>query len=83
MIGLYLHPPQHADVFCVDEKPAIQALDRTDPVLPLSPGRAERHGVESVRHGTRSLYAVFNTKTGERWWTRPHRATPRPRSWPS
>jgi transposase len=65
VIGLYLHPPQHAAVFCVDEKTAIQALDRKDPVLPLSPGRAERHGVEYVRHGTRSLYAAFNTKTGE------------------
>jgi transposase len=42
IIGLYLHPPQHAAVFCVDEKTAIQALDRKDPVLPLSPGRAER-----------------------------------------
>ena len=65
VIGLYLHPPQHAAVFCVDEKTAIQALDRTDPVLPLSPGRAERHGFEYVRHGTLSLYAAFNTKTGE------------------
>src|SRR5512134_3028965 len=46
VIGLYLHPPQHAAVFCVDEKTAIQALDRLDPVLPLSPGRAERHGFE-------------------------------------
>lgn len=46
IIGLYLNPPQHAAVFCVDEKTAIQALDRTDPVLPLSPGRAERHGFE-------------------------------------
>ena len=46
VIGLYLHPPQHAAVFCVDEKTAIQALDRKDPVLPLSPGRAERHGFE-------------------------------------
>jgi transposase len=44
IIGLYLRPPQHAAVFCVDEKTAIQALDRLDPVLPLSPGRAERHG---------------------------------------
>jgi transposase len=43
VIGLYLNPPQHAAVFCVDEKTAIQALDRKDPVLPLSPGRAERH----------------------------------------
>ncbi|MDR4485097.1 MAG: IS630 family transposase [Nitrospirales bacterium] len=65
VIGLYLNPPQHAAVFCVDEKTAIQALDRKDPVLPLSPGRAERHGFEYFRHGTLSLYAAFNTKTGE------------------
>jgi transposase len=65
IIGLYLHPPQHAAVFCVDEKTAIQALDRKDPVLPLSPGRAERHGFEYYRHGTLSLYAAFNTKTGQ------------------
>jgi len=52
-------------VFSVDEKTAIQALDRKDPVLPLSPGRAERHGFEYFRHGTLSLYAAFNTKTGE------------------
>ena len=65
IIGLYLNPPQHAAVFCVDEKTAIQALDRTVPVLPLSPGRAERHGFEYRRHGTLSLYAAFNTQTGE------------------
>jgi transposase len=65
IIGLYLNPPAHAAVFCVDEKSAIQALDRLDPVLPLSPGRAERHGFEYYRHGTLSLYAAFNTKTGE------------------
>lgn len=65
VIGLYLHPPQHAAVFCVDEKTAIQALDRLDPVLPLSPGRAERHGFEYRRHGTLSLYAAFNTRSGE------------------
>src|SRR6266849_6147378 len=65
ILGLYLNPPQHAAVFCVDEKTAIQALDRLDPVLPLSPGRAERHGFEYYRHGTLSLYAAFNTKTGE------------------
>jgi transposase len=65
VIGLYLNPPTHAAVFCVDEKTAIQALDRKDPVLPLSPGRAERHGFEYYRHGTLSLYAAFNTKTGE------------------
>jgi len=51
-------------VFCVDEKTAIQALDRLDPVLPLSPGRAERHGFEYYRHGTLSLYAALNTATG-------------------
>jgi transposase len=65
IIGLYLNPPAHAAVFCVDEKTAIQALDRKDPVLPLSPGRAERQGFEYFRHGTLSLYAAFNTKTGE------------------
>jgi len=65
VIGLYLKPPQHAVVFCVDEKTAIQALDRKEPVLPLSPGRAERHGFEYYRHGTLSLYAAFNTQTGE------------------
>lgn len=65
VIGLYLNPPTHAVVFCVDEKTAIQALDRLDPVLPLSPGRAERHGFEYYRHGTLSLYAAFNTMTGE------------------
>src|SRR5437879_3917585 len=65
IIGLYLHPPQHAAVFCVDEKTAIQALDRLDPVLPLSPGRAERHGFEYYRHGTLSLYAALETATGE------------------
>ena len=65
VIGLYLNPPAHAAVFCVDEKTAIQALDRLDPVLPLSPGRIERHGFEYYRHGTLSLYAAFNTKTGE------------------
>src|SRR5271157_1890911 len=65
IIGLYVKPPQHAAVFCVDEKTAIQALDRLDPVLPLSPGRLERHGFEYYRHGTLSLYAALNTKTGE------------------
>ena len=65
VIGLYLDPPQHAAVFCVDEKTAIQALDRLDPVLPLSPGRAERHGFEYYRHGTLSLYAALDVKTGK------------------
>ena len=64
VIGLYLTPPAHAVVFCVDEKTAIQALDRTEPVLPFSPGRAERHGFEYVRHGRLSLYAALNVGTG-------------------
>ncbi len=65
VIGLYVDPPQHAAVFCVDEKTAIQALDRLDPVLPFSPGRLERHGFEYYRHGTLSLYAALDTKSGE------------------
>lgn len=64
ILGLYLKPPLNAAVFCVDEKSAIQALDRLDPVLPLSPGRAERHGFEYFRHGTLSLYAAFETRSG-------------------
>ena len=64
IIGLYINPPQHAAVFCLDEKTAIQALDRLDPVLPLSPGRLERHGFEYFRHGTLSLYAALDVKTG-------------------
>jgi hypothetical protein len=65
IIGLYLKSPLNAAVFCVDEKSAIQALDRLDPVLPLSPGRAERHGFEYYRHGTVSLYAALHTGSGK------------------
>jgi transposase len=65
VIGLYLNPPQHAIVFSVDEKSAIQALDRTLPTLPFSPGRAERHGFEYIRNGTLSLYAALDTATGK------------------
>jgi transposase len=64
IIGLYLNPPAHAVVFSIDEKTAIQALDRLDPVLPLSPGRAERHGFEYYRHGTLSLYAALDVQSG-------------------
>ena len=64
IIGLYLAPAEHAVVLCVDEKTAIQALDREDPVLPLSPGCAERHGFEYYRHGTLSLYAALEVATG-------------------
>jgi transposase len=65
VIGLYLNPPQHAAVFSLDEKTQVQALDRLDPVLPLSPGRLERHGFEYYRHGTLSLFAALNTRTGK------------------
>jgi transposase len=65
IIGLYLKPPLNAAIFCVDEKSAIQALDRLDPVLPLSPGRSERHGFECFRHGTLSLYAALETQSGQ------------------
>ncbi len=75
IIGLYLNPPQHAAVFCVDEKTAIQALDRLDPVLPLSPGRAERHGFEYYRHGTLSLYAALDVKSGRVRGKTAHRHT--------
>lgn len=64
IISLYLPPRQHAAVVCVDEKSAIQALDRLDPVLPMSPGRIERHGFEYYRHGTLSLYAALDVRTG-------------------
>jgi transposase len=65
VIRLYLNPPAHAAVFCVDEKTAIQALDCKDRMLPLSPGRAESHGFEYKRNGTLSLFAALNTATGE------------------
>jgi transposase len=65
ILGLYLDPPEHAAVFCVDEKTAIQALDRAQPVLPMGPGRVERHSFEYVRHGTLSLFAAFEVTTGQ------------------
>ena len=52
-------------MFCLDEKTALQALDRRDRVLSLSPGRVERHGFEYKRHGTLSLYAALNVRTGD------------------
>jgi transposase len=65
VIGLYLNPPAHAAVFCVDEKTAIQALDRKDRMLPLAPGQAQSHGFEYKRNDTLSLFAALNTATGE------------------
>jgi transposase len=64
IVGLYLNPPDRALVLCVDEKTQIQALDRTQPVLPMRPGQAERRTHDYTRHGTTSLFAAFNAKTG-------------------
>ena len=64
IVGLYMDPPQHAIVLCVDEKPQIQALNRTTPLLPLQPGQAERRTYDYTRHGTTSLFAALNVKTG-------------------
>lgn len=65
IVGLYLNPPDHAVVFCVDVKPQIQALDRTAPLLPLQPGQVERRTHDYQRHGTTSLYAALNVQSGE------------------
>jgi transposase len=64
IVGLYLHPPDHAVVLCVDEKSQIQALDRTAPLLPMRPGQAERRTHDSKRHGTTSLFAALDAKIG-------------------
>jgi transposase len=63
IVGLYMNPPDHALVFCVDEKSQIQALDRTQPLLPLQPGQIERHTHDYKRHGTTSLFAALELKT--------------------
>lgn len=65
IVGLYLNPPDRAVVLCVDEKTQVQALDRTAPLLPMRPGQIERRTHDYVRHGTTSLFAALNTKTGE------------------
>jgi transposase len=65
IIGLYMNPPENAVVLCVDEKTAIQALDRTQPNLPMKPHHIERQTFEYKRNGVTSLYAAFNTKTGD------------------
>ena len=64
-MGLYLNPPQRALVLCVDEKSQIQALDRTAPLLPMRPGQIERRTHDYRRHGTTSLFAALDVKTGE------------------
>ena len=65
IVGLYMAPPAHAMVLCVDEKSQIQALDRTQPVLPLRPGQVERRSHDYTRHGTLSLFAALDTATGK------------------
>ena len=65
VVGLYLDPPDRALVLCVDEKSQIQALDRTQPLLPMRPGQPERRTHDYVRHGTTSLFAALDTKTGK------------------
>src|SRR5207245_1294787 len=65
ILGLYLDPPDRALVLCVDEKAQIQALDRTQPVLPLRPGQVERRTHDYTRHGTTTLFAALNTKSGK------------------
>ncbi len=64
IVGLYVNPPEHAVVLCVDEKSQIQALDRTQPLLPMRPGQMERRTHDYRRHGTTSLFAALDTKTG-------------------
>jgi transposase len=65
IVGLYLNPPDRAIVLSVDEKPQIQALDRSQPILPMRPGQIERRTHDYVRHGTTSLFAALNVKTGK------------------
>ena len=65
IVGLYMNPPDHAVVLCIDEKSQIQALDRTAPLLPMRPGQAERRTHDYKRHGTTSLFAALDTKTGK------------------
>ena len=64
VVGLYMNPPDRALVLCVDEKSQIQALDRTQPLLPMRPGQPERRTHDYVRHGTTSLFAALDVKTG-------------------
>ena len=65
IVGLYLNPPDRALVLCVDEKSQIQALDRTQPLLPMRPGQPERRSHDYVRHGTTSLFAALDAKSGQ------------------
>ena len=64
IVGLYLNPPDRALVLCVDEKPSIQALEGTAPVLPMRPGQLERHTHDYIRHGTTDLFAALDVRAG-------------------
>ena len=64
IVGLYINPPDRALVLCVDEKSQIQALDRTQPLLPMRPGQCERRSHDYTRHGTTSLFAALDVATG-------------------
>ena len=65
VVGLYVNPPDRALVLCVDEKTQIQALDRTQQVLPMQPGRIARRTHDYVRHGTTSLFAALDHRSGK------------------
>src|SRR3989475_9897175 len=65
IVGLYVNPPEHAGGLCVDEKSQIQALDRTAPLLPMRPGQPERRTHDYKRHGTTSLFAALDAKSGK------------------
>jgi len=65
VVGLYMSPPERAIVLCVDEKSQVQALDRTQPLLPMTPGKGERPTHDYARNGTTSLFAALNVATGE------------------
>jgi transposase len=65
VVGLYMNPPEHAVVLCVDEKSQVQALNRTQPILPMAPGVPARQSHDYERNGVTSLFAAMNTQTGE------------------
>ena len=65
ILDLYLHPPRHSRILCLDEKTGIQALERWHPTLPLRPGWVERQEFEYVRHGTVTLFTAFEVGTGK------------------
>lgn len=77
IVGLYMNPPTHAVVLCVDEKSQIQALDRTQPLLPMRPGQVERRTHDYKRHGTTTLFAALDAKTSQliTQFHRRHRST--------